>query len=199
MLIRAKNLDTQPIVEPCLFLYRLFRDNIDSKAVILLPLLLLLSACMNPTSLFRSTYEKASDFEIVVYGNENYVIGDKVSLSDFDGYPVLINFWYPSCPPCRLEIPDLEAAWQKHRARGLKVIGIQSLVLDTIEEGQGFTDEFGITYAVGPDIQSDILIKYGVVSWPTSIFLNKDHKLVRTWVGVINEEKLDEIIEPLLQ
>ena len=199
MLIRAINLNTQSIVELFPIRYRFFRHNIEAKVVMFGSLLLLLSACMNPTSLFRSTLDQASDFEIVVYGNENYVKGDKISLSDFDGYPVLINFWYPSCPPCRLEIPDLEAVWQKHRDGGLKVVGIQSLVLDTVEEGQGFTDEFGITYAVGPDIQSDILIKYGVVSWPTSIFLNKNHQVVRTWVGVLNEEKLDEIIEPLLQ
>ena len=141
----------------------------------------------------------AADFEIEVFGNENYEKGEVVRLSQFAGQPVLINFWYPSCPPCRLEMPDLEATWRKHREDGLQLIGIQSLSLDTIEEGQDFVDEFGITYAIGPDTESEILIDYNAVSWPTSVFLNKDHEIVRTWAGVLTEEKLDEIVTPLLR
>ena len=141
----------------------------------------------------------APDFEIEVFGNANYEKGEVVRLSDFADRPVLINFWYPSCPPCRLEMPDLEATWQKHRDDGLQLIGIQSLSLDTIEEGQEFVDEFGITYAIGPDTEAQILIDYNAVSWPTTVFLNKNHEVVRTWAGVLTEEKLDEIIAPLLE
>ena len=143
--------------------------------------------------------EAAPDFELEVFGNDNYAKGEVVSLSQFEGQPVVINFWYPSCPPCRLEMPDLEATWRKHKDDGLQFIGIQSLSLDSVDEGQEFVDEFGITYAIGPDTEGKILIDYNAVHWPTTVFLDKNHEVVRSWAGVLTEEKLEEIVAPLLE
>ncbi len=136
----------------------------------------------------------APGFEITLFGNENHAAGSTLRLSDLAGRPVVINFWYPSCPPCRLEMPDLEAASRRHAAGGVAFVGIQSLVLDTVEDGQGFIDEFGITYAVGPDRAGEILIDYEVNGFPTTVFLDADHRVVRKWAGVLDGEKLDELI-----
>ena len=74
--------------------------------------------------------EAAPGFELEVFGNESYAKGEVVKLSDFEGTPVVVNFWYPSCPPCRLEMPDFEAASKKHRG-DVEFIGIQLLGLET--------------------------------------------------------------------
>jgi peroxiredoxin len=142
--------------------------------------------------------EQASDFQITLFGSEGHEKGSSLSLSDLEGKPVVLNFWYPSCPPCRLEMPDLEAASMKHAANGVEFVGIQSLVLDTVEDGQQFIDEFGITYAVGPDSEGDILVDYDVSGFPTTIFLNEDHQVVRKWSGILDAEKLDELIAEVL-
>ena len=134
------------------------------------------------------------DFQITLFGNENHEEGATLNLTDYVGKPVVLNFWYPSCPPCALEMPDLEAASRKHKANGVEFIGIMSLVLDTVAEGQEFIDEFGITYAVGPDTQGNILVDNKVIGFPTTIFLNEDHEVVRKWTGILNAEKLDELI-----
>jgi len=73
-------------------------------------------------------------------------------------------------------------------------IGIMSLVLDTVADGQNFVDEFGITYAIGPDSDGSILIDNKIIGFPTTIFLNDKHEVVRKWAGVLNAEKLDELI-----
>ena len=142
--------------------------------------------------------QPAPDFQITLFGNEGHDKGSSLSLSDLEGRPVVLNFWYPSCPPCRLEMPDLEAASIKHAANGVEFVGIQSLVLDTVEDGQQFIDEFGITYAVGPDADGEILVDYEVSGFPTTIFLNKDHQVVRKWSGILDAEKLDELIAEAL-
>ena len=169
----------------------------------MLPLLalaaLLLAACTTSGVPAGRGDQAAPDFELEVFGNENYEKGEVIHLSQYEGQPVVINFWYPSCPPCRLEMPDLEATWRKHRDDGLQFIGIQSLSLDTVDEGQEFIDEFGITYAIGPDAEGKILIDYNAVHWPTTVFLDKNHEVVRSWAGVLTEEKLDEIVAPLLE
>ena len=134
------------------------------------------------------------DFQLTLFGNENHEEGSTLNLSDHVGKPVVLNFWYPSCPPCRLEMPDLEAASRKHAANGVKFIGIMSLVLDTVADGQEFIDEFGITYAIGPDSDGSILIDNKVIGFPTTIFLNDKHEMVRKWAGILNAEKLDELI-----
>jgi thiol-disulfide isomerase/thioredoxin len=133
-------------------------------------------------------------FQLTLFGNENHEAGSTLNLSDHLGKPVVLNFWYPSCPPCRLEMPDLEAASRKHAANGVEFIGIMSLVLDTVADGQDFIDEFGITYAIGPDSDGSILIDNKVIGFPTTIFLNADHEVVRKWAGILDAEKLDELI-----
>ena len=140
----------------------------------------------------------APGFELTLFGNENHAEGSTLSLSDLAGRPVVINFWYPSCPPCRLEMPDLEAASRRHAPSGVAFVGIQSLVLDTVDDGQQFIDEFGITYAVGPDRAGEILIDYEVNGFPTTVFVDSDHRVVRKWAGVLDGEKLDELIAEIV-
>lgn len=161
---------------------------------------LLLAACSTGVQTTKvGDFEVAPDFEVEAFGNINYEPGELVSVSGFKGKPVVVNFWYPSCPPCRLEMPDLEATFNKHKDDGVEFLGVQSLILDTVEDGQEFIDEFGITYAVGPDADGSVLIDYGIVNFPSTVFLDKNHEIVRVWAGILTAEKLDEIIEPLIQ
>ena len=143
--------------------------------------------------------DTAPAFELEVFGNENYTRGDTVSLAQFEGRPVVINFWYPSCPPCRLEMPDLESTFKKHRADGVEFIGVQLLGLDSAQEGQEFTEEFGLTYALGPDPDGSIVKAYDVIGFPTSVFLNSRHEVVSSWTGPLNAEKLEELVQEALQ
>ena len=161
---------------------------------------LLLAACSVGVQTTKvGNFQIAPDFEIETFENVNYQKGEFVSLSGFEGKPVVINFWYPSCPPCRVEMPDLEATFKKYNDDGVEFLGVQSLILDTVEDGQEFIDEFGITFAIGPDIDGAVLIDYGIVNFPSTVFLDKNHEIVRVWAGILTAERLDEIIEPLIQ
>ena len=143
--------------------------------------------------------ETVPDFELALFGNENHADGELVSLSDFKGRPVVLNFWFPSCPPCRAEMPDFEAAFLRHEDSGLQFIGVQQVGLDSAQDGQEFIDELGISYAIGPDTDSAIFLAYEITSFPTTYFLDREHNVVRKWQGPLNEEKLEEFIAVLLQ
>ncbi len=142
--------------------------------------------------------DAAPDFEIVLFETANHKAGETLRLSDLQGRPVVVNFWYPSCPPCRAEMPDLEEAFQAHRGQGVEFVGVEELILDTVQDGQDFVDEIGVTYALGADVEGDLIQAYGIIGFPTTVFIDRDQKIVRKWTGILNAEKLGELIGDLL-
>lgn len=165
---------------------------------ILAALALLIAACGDG----RSGAGDAPDFELTLYGNAEFQTGDTIKLSQFGGQPVVLNFWFPSCPPCVAEMPDFEKAYQKHKGDGLQMIGVQLLGLDTAEDGQKFVQDLKVNYMLGPDRQGDssgeILKNYQIQGFPTTVFIDRDHNIVRTWTGALNLEKLEELIQEIL-
>ncbi len=123
------------------------------------------------------------------------------NLEENVGRPVLINFWFPSCPPCRAELPDLQAAYEKYGDE-VDFLGVQQVSVDTEQEGIEFLDGLGITYPNFADVPAAgstlVQFQYEVLSYPTTIFLNRDHSINREWVGLINESNLEEQIEAVI-
>jgi thiol-disulfide isomerase/thioredoxin len=119
------------------------------------------------------------------------------SLDMHEGKPVLVNFWFPSCPPCRAEMPDLQAAYEKYGDR-VAFVGVQQLGLDSAANGEAFVRELGLTYPSLADESSTIQVAYEVFSYPTTVFLSKDHNIARTWTGIIGEDQINEQLDALL-
>ena len=154
---------------------------------------------MRPGDVVQSSDgDRARDFELVVFGTENYTKDERINLSKYLGQPVVVNFWFPSCPPCRAEMPDLEQTFQNHKADGVIFIGVQLLGLDNAADGQAFVDEVGVTYALGPD-EGDITRGYKITSFPTTFFLDRDHKVVKKWSGILTGKKMEELVQEALQ
>ena len=119
------------------------------------------------------------------------------NLEMHEGKPVLVNFWFPSCPPCRAEMPDLQDSYETY-GDDVAFIGVQQLGLDSAANGQAFVRELGLTYPSMPDVESKVQFGYEVFSFPTTVFLDKNHNIARTWTGIIGEEQLAEQLDALL-
>jgi cytochrome c biogenesis protein CcmG/thiol:disulfide interchange protein DsbE len=76
--------------------------------------------------------------------------GETITLSQFRGQVVVINFWASWCIPCREEAAYLETTWRKYRDQGVVFIGVN--YVDAEREALAYLDEFDITYYNGPDI-----------------------------------------------
>ena len=158
-------------------------------------------ACTNSsaaTDTGNGSSDQAPDFGLVLFETENHAAGETIRLSQFRGHPVVVNHWFPSCPPCRAEMPEFEEAFQKHRDDGVVFVGVQNLASDSIADGQEFIDEVGVTYANGPDEDNSILLAYEVIGFPSTYFVDKDQNIVRGWTGQLNAEKLEQFIQELL-
>ena len=70
-------------------------------------------------------------------------------LSDLVGKPVVLNHWFPSCPPCVAEMPDFEVAYQKYKDQ-VVFIGVQNMGVDTAENGQEFVNDWASTTPSAP-------------------------------------------------
>ena len=118
--------------------------------------------------------------------------------SELVGRPIVINFWYPSCPPCRAEIPNFEHAYQKYGTPGggdVAFVGIQALGLDTVTEGEQFLEDIGATYPGLPDINGDIHASFQIIAAPTTFFLDREHNIVGVHQGYMRHDDLTEMME----
>ena len=113
------------------------------------------------------------------------------------GTPVLINFWFPSCLPCKAEMPDLQVTYEKYDGK-VMFIGVQQLGLDSASDGAVFIEDLGITYPSMPDVGSAVQASYEVFSFPTTVFIDRDHDIARVWTGIINKEQIEQQLDALI-
>ena len=170
-----------------------FRTRLAALGLTIVAIGLLTAACSQQSG----PVDPAPDFELTLYETETRQAGETLRLSDLKGKPVVLNFWFPSCPPCVAEMPEFERVFQNHKSYNLEFIGVQLVGIDTALDGQTFVNEVGVTYALGPD-EDDIITKYKVNGFPMTVFIDKDQNIVRRWQGVLNEEKMEEIISEIL-
>jgi peroxiredoxin len=119
--------------------------------------------------------------------------GRQVSLSQYRGSVVLINFWATWCPPCKGEIPALEAAYRAHKDRGFVILGV-----DVGEPGpvvQTFVRRMGISYVVLLDEQERMLVRYGGLGLPMSVLVDRDGIIRERHIGVISEAELQKYLD----
>jgi len=100
----------------------------------------------------------------------------KLSLASLKGKPVVVNFWASWCIPCKGEAPALQKAYEKYRAQGLTVLGIDAQ--DFRQDARHFAKRFGVTYPVVYDGSGSTLGKWGVTGFPETFFVDRSGRLV---------------------
>lgn len=110
--------------------------------------------------------------------------GQGVSLSDYKGKWVLLNFWASWCPPCVQETPSLNRLQDELRDKGLVVIGISED--ESKEAYDAFIERFGITFPTVRDTSKTVKIQYGTQLIPDSYLINPEGYVVRKYVGPEN-------------
>lgn len=158
---------------------------------ILLPLIGLLAYGFNRDPRYIKTPligRQAPPFTLTLFD------GKKISLDDFRGKAVFLNFWASWCPPCRAEARDLEAAWQRFKDSDVVFLGID--IQDTEEDARAFLREFNITYPNGRDLAGKVAVDYGVWGIPETFFLDPQGRITYKHVGSLGTPlivaKLDE-------
>jgi len=129
-----------------------------------------------------------------------------VTLADYKGKVVLVNFWATWCDPCRVEIPWLIEMQDKYAAKGFTVLGIamdeegKPVVAPFVEKerfdvnGQKLAMNYPIVIG-----NEDVAERFGgLLGYPTSVLISKDGKQIKRVTGVIDEEEISKLIEGAL-
>ncbi|HSM58403.1 MAG TPA: TlpA disulfide reductase family protein [Candidatus Sulfomarinibacteraceae bacterium] len=143
-----------------------------------------------------------ADFPITIYQGAGFEEGDEVLFSDLvaQGRPVVLNFYAGLCPPCRLEMPDLQATSEKYADRILLVgLDVGPLTaLGTHEDGRRLIRDLEITYAAGATSEVDVLRQYEIRGMPSTYFILPDGELFLDWTGILTEDRLTELVDDML-
>ena len=132
----------------------------------------------------------ASDFNLTTMDGRN------ISLADFKGKIVLIDFWASWCEPCRYEAHLLNDGYNAYSNNNVEFIGIN--IWDNESSAENFVEEFSVPYANGIDVSGNIAINYGVAGVPEKYFIDQYGYIQKKFRGPISEEILSFTIDELL-
>jgi thiol-disulfide isomerase/thioredoxin len=118
--------------------------------------------------------------------------GNKVSLGDYRGSVVMVTLWATWCPPCKEEMPTLEAFYKKHKGDGFVLIAIDQE--ETHDVVAPFVEQNGLTFPIWLDLAYLAERKFNASGLPSSYVLDREGRVRLMWVGAISEEKLDEFV-----
>ena len=145
--------------------------------------------------------DPAPDFQISLYQGQDVLGATELTLSDLRGKPLVLNFWAGLCPPCRLEMPDLQEFHDEYGDRvnllGLDV-GPFLIGLGSREDGKELLEELDISYPAGTTLDEMVVREYEILGMPTTFFITTDGKIFRKWTGILNKDKMVEITEDML-
>jgi thiol-disulfide isomerase/thioredoxin len=139
--------------------------------------------------------------------------GGKLALEDLNGQVVLLNFWGTWCPPCLKEFPDVVELEKQYRQReGVRVVAVScgppgsddaGAELKRLRENtQAFLDRHSVEMPMYLDPSSKtrqaVSDAIGFDAYPTTLLLDREHRIYRRWVGTATKRDFEAAIEELL-
>src|SRR5271163_2236890 len=132
--------------------------------------------------------------------------GKDVSLAQFKGKVLLVNFWATWCDPCRMEIPWLINMQAKYGPKGFTVLGVamdeegKSVVAPFVQKEKfdvnGTPTQMSYPILIGNDAAGE---KFGgLLGFPTSVLISRDGKQIKRITGIISEDEISKVIESQL-
>lgn len=135
--------------------------------------------------------------------------GNTHTLSDYKGKVVFLNFWATWCPPCRMEMPDIQAMYEENggNAEDLVVLGVASpktkenpnTAEGTAEEVAQFLADNGYTYPVAMDVTGEVTMTYGITALPTTFMIDREGNVFGYVNGALTREIMDSIVRQTME
>lgn len=125
--------------------------------------------------------------------------GNTVTLSQFIGKPIVINFWASWCPPCKAELPDFEKAYKEYGDVVFLMVNLTDGSRETVDSAKDFISQNGYTFPVYFDTEFSASYAYSLSSIPVTCFIDEEGNLVTSRVGMIDYDTLVDGIKKITE
>jgi peroxiredoxin len=152
-----------------------------------------LAGCSEPQEVGTASPGAAPDAGVAMDFTLPDLEGKPVSLSDYRGKTVVLDFWATWCPPCIFQVPELNSFWKANGERGdVMVIGV-AVDVEGARVVAPWAKEHGVVYqlVIGTE---DVARDFGAVGFPTLVVLRPDGAIDSRHVGLIESQQLEEIV-----
>jgi peroxiredoxin len=125
--------------------------------------------------------------------------GGEITLSDYRGKAVVLNLWASWCPPCRAEMPALQAAHDTERQRGLEVIALNTTYQDQEADLIDFIQTYNLTLSIVLDQTGEVARQYNLHALPSTFFIGPDGVIEKVVIGgPMSEATIRSAIQEIL-
>ena len=122
-----------------------------------------------------------------------------ISLSDYAGRPVILNFWASWCVPCREEMPALQNVYEQYQDDGLVLLGINQTYIDDLQAARDFVEELDLSFPSVRDDTGDVSEReYRVLGLPTTVFITAEGEIAYVQVGQLSQGQIAEYSQRLV-
>ncbi len=125
--------------------------------------------------------------------------GATLTLADFKGKPVLLNFWASWCGPCQSEMPDIQTAWKEHGTDvEFVIVNMTGMNGETEQSAKAFLADAGYTFPCYFDANNSAATAFGVSSIPQTYLIDAEGNILGGYMGAMTSSIIDEGIQMLL-
>jgi len=143
----------------------------------------------DPIKIDKSQFQTAPDFTLTD------LAGNTVSLTDYKGKNIYLNFWASWCGPCKMEMPDIEKIYQEYKDKDLIVLAVD--VGENMDTVNDFVTANQFNFSVLLDPKGSVAKTYKVSSIPVSIFINKEGLIVSKKIGLMTHAQMQAYVSEL--